>query len=92
MMGIPAEECSVKGSLVFLLIFISHLQFEEIQKYLLTLTNGPEVVGMAWVMLIHDGNICQRIPGQMFFGFFTNIHLPPSGMQEIYKYLLSLTT
>jgi hypothetical protein len=50
MMGIPAEEFSVKGSLVFLLIFISHPQYEGNTKYLPSLTTEPEVVGMAQVM------------------------------------------
>jgi hypothetical protein len=57
---------------------------EKIQKYLLTLTNGPEVVGMARVMLIHDGNTCRRMLGHRFLGIFNNNHLPPP-VWGIYK-------
>jgi hypothetical protein len=53
---------------------------------------GPEVVGMARVMSIHDGNTCRRIPGQRFLGIFTNIHLPPPEWRKEQKYLPSLTT
>jgi hypothetical protein len=49
----------------------------DIQNYLPSLTNGPEVVGMARVMSIHDANTCRRIVGHRFLGIFTNIHLPP---------------
>jgi hypothetical protein len=48
---------------------------EKIQKYLPSLTTGPEVIGMAQVMLIHDGDTSRRIPSQRFLGIFTHIHL-----------------
>jgi hypothetical protein len=63
-MGTPAEEFLVKGSLVFSLISISHPQNGGNTKYLPSLTTGPEVVGMARVMSLHNGNTCRRILGQ----------------------------
>jgi hypothetical protein len=77
MMGTPAEEFLVTGSLVFSLISISPLQYGENTKYLLTLTNGPEVVQIIRVMSIHNGITCRRMLSQRFLGIFTNIHLPP---------------
>ncbi|KAG2756754.1 hypothetical protein P692DRAFT_201800223 [Suillus brevipes Sb2] len=38
-------------------------------EYIKELTTGPEVAGMAWVMLIHDGNTCRRILGQRFLDY-----------------------
>jgi hypothetical protein len=76
-MGAPAEECSVTGSLVFSIIIISRPRYGENTKYLLTLTNGPEVVGMARVMSIHDRNTCRRMLGHRFLGIFNNNHLLP---------------
>jgi hypothetical protein len=77
-MGIPVEEFSIKDSLVFSSIFIScPLVCKKCKNISPSLTTGPEVVGMALVMLIHDENTCQRISGQRFLGIFTNIHFPP---------------
>jgi hypothetical protein len=50
MMGIPAEEFLVKGSLVFSLISISRPQYEGNTKLSTQSATGLEVVGMAWVM------------------------------------------
>src|ERR1700693_2576206 len=63
---------------VFTNIHLPPPEWRKEQKYLSSLTNGPEVVGVARVVLIHDGNTCRRIPGHRFLGIFTNIHLPPS--------------
>jgi hypothetical protein len=77
MMGIPAEEFSVKVSLVFSIISISHPSMGDIHNVIPSLTTGPEVVQIIWVMYIHDGNTCRRMLGHRFLGFFNNNHLPP---------------
>ena len=63
----------------------------DIQNYLPSLTTGPEVVQIIWVMSIHNGSTCRRMLGQGFLGVFTNIHLPPPEWRKEQKYLPSLT-